>query len=101
MTDDLPMKAIAENVQRLRKGQSLSLATLAKKSGVGKSTIFNLERAQGNPVGGVIAQEYALAHPANLRSLVLANTFAAADPFGLPARPSRAGPRWRRPRACR
>ena len=49
MTDDLPMKAIAENVQRLRKGQSLSLATLAKKSGVGKSTIFNLERAQGNP----------------------------------------------------
>ena len=35
----------------------------------------------GVSMGGVIAQEYALAHPANLRSLVLANTFAAADPF--------------------
>ncbi len=32
-------------------------------------------------MGGVIAQEYALAGGANLRSLVLANTFAAADPF--------------------
>jgi 3-oxoadipate enol-lactonase len=35
----------------------------------------------GVSMGGVIAQEYALAHPAHLRSLVLANTFAAADPF--------------------
>ena len=35
----------------------------------------------GVSMGGVIAQEYALAHPAQLRSLVLANTFAAADPF--------------------
>lgn len=35
----------------------------------------------GVSMGGVIAQEYAIAHPANLRSLVLANTFAAADPF--------------------
>jgi 3-oxoadipate enol-lactonase len=35
----------------------------------------------GVSMGGVIAQEYALAHPGNLRSLVLANTFAAADPF--------------------
>ena len=35
----------------------------------------------GVSMGGVIAQEYALARPANLRSLVLANTFAAADPF--------------------
>ena len=34
----------------------------------------------GVSMGGVIAQEYALAHPADLRSLVLANTFAAADP---------------------
>jgi 3-oxoadipate enol-lactonase len=35
----------------------------------------------GVSMGGVIAQEYALAHPRNLRSLVLANTFAAADPY--------------------
>jgi 3-oxoadipate enol-lactonase len=35
----------------------------------------------GVSMGGVIAQEYALAHPGPLRSLILANTFAAADPF--------------------
>jgi 3-oxoadipate enol-lactonase len=35
----------------------------------------------GVSMGGVIAQEYAVAHPADLRSLVLANTFAVADPF--------------------
>jgi 3-oxoadipate enol-lactonase len=35
----------------------------------------------GVSLGGVIAQEYALAHPGTLRSLILANTFAAADPF--------------------
>jgi 3-oxoadipate enol-lactonase len=35
----------------------------------------------GVSMGGVIAQEYALAHPGRLRSPVLANTFAAADPF--------------------
>jgi 3-oxoadipate enol-lactonase len=35
----------------------------------------------GVSMGGVIAQEYALAHPDTLRSLILANTFAAADPF--------------------
>ncbi len=35
----------------------------------------------GVSMGGVIAQEYAVAHPGDLRSLVLANTFAVADPF--------------------
>lgn len=35
----------------------------------------------GVSMGGVIAQEYAVAHPDDLASLVLANTFAKADPF--------------------
>lgn len=35
----------------------------------------------GVSMGGAIAQEYALAYPGDLRSLVLANTFAVADPF--------------------
>jgi pimeloyl-ACP methyl ester carboxylesterase len=35
----------------------------------------------GVSMGGVIAQEYAVAHPGDLASLVLANTFAKADPF--------------------
>jgi 3-oxoadipate enol-lactonase len=35
----------------------------------------------GVSMGGAIAQEYAVAHPGDLRSLVLANTFAVADAF--------------------
>jgi len=35
----------------------------------------------GVSMGGVIAQEYAVAHPDDLASLILANTFAVADPF--------------------
>jgi 3-oxoadipate enol-lactonase len=35
----------------------------------------------GVSMGGVIAQEYAVAHPGDLASLILANTFAVADPF--------------------
>jgi 3-oxoadipate enol-lactonase len=35
----------------------------------------------GVSMGGVIAQEYAAAYPDDLRSVVLANTFAAPDPF--------------------
>jgi 3-oxoadipate enol-lactonase len=35
----------------------------------------------GVSMGGVIAQEYAVAHPGDLASVVLANTFAVADPF--------------------
>jgi 3-oxoadipate enol-lactonase len=35
----------------------------------------------GVSMGGAIAQEYAIAHPEDLRSLVLANTYAVADPF--------------------
>ncbi len=35
----------------------------------------------GVSMGGVIAQEYALAYPEDLRSVVLANTYAVADAF--------------------
>jgi 3-oxoadipate enol-lactonase len=35
----------------------------------------------GVSMGGVIAQEYAAAYPGDLRSVVLANTYAAPDPF--------------------
>jgi 3-oxoadipate enol-lactonase len=35
----------------------------------------------GVSMGGLIAQEYALAFPGDLRSVVLANTYARADPF--------------------
>lgn len=35
----------------------------------------------GVSMGGVIAQEYAVAHPGDLATVVLANTFAVADPF--------------------
>ena len=35
----------------------------------------------GVSMGGVIAQEYAVAHPGDLASVVFANTFAVADPF--------------------
>src|SRR5260370_10237554 len=46
-------------------------------SGLGM-TRFHLA---GVSMGGVIAQEYAVAHGGDLLSLVLANTFAVADPF--------------------
>jgi 3-oxoadipate enol-lactonase len=35
----------------------------------------------GVSMGGAIAQEYAVAHPDDLASVILANTYAAADPF--------------------
>jgi len=35
----------------------------------------------GCSMGGLIALEYALAHPAGLQTLVLANTYAVADPY--------------------
>jgi 3-oxoadipate enol-lactonase len=37
----------------------------------------------GCSMGGLIALEYALAYPLGLRSLTLANTYAAADPYTL------------------
>jgi 3-oxoadipate enol-lactonase len=49
------------------------------------AVVTELELSQfhlaGVSMGGVIAQEYAVAHPGLLASLVLANTFAVADPF--------------------
>jgi pimeloyl-ACP methyl ester carboxylesterase len=35
----------------------------------------------GVSMGGVIAQEYAVAYPGDLRSVILANTYSVADPF--------------------
>ena len=35
----------------------------------------------GVSMGGVIAQEYAIAYPGDLKSVVLANTYAKADPY--------------------
>ena len=35
----------------------------------------------GVSMGGLIAQEYALAYPNDLRSVVLANTYANADAY--------------------
>lgn len=50
-----------------------------------KALVIELQLAPfhlaGVSMGGVIAQEYAVAWPGDLTSLVLANTFAAADPF--------------------
>jgi 3-oxoadipate enol-lactonase len=48
---------------------------------------FGLSRFHllGVSMGGVIAQEYALAYPDDLISLVLANTFAVADRFTIAA----------------
>jgi 3-oxoadipate enol-lactonase len=42
---------------------------------------LNAFHLAGVSMGGVIAQEYAVAQPAGLASLVLANTFAKADQF--------------------
>jgi 3-oxoadipate enol-lactonase len=56
-------------------GMAADLRALVTALGLGR---FHLA---GVSMGGAIAQEYALAYPAGLRSLVLANTFAAADPF--------------------
>jgi pimeloyl-ACP methyl ester carboxylesterase len=39
----------------------------------------------GVSMGGAIAQEYALAHPDDLNSVVLANTYARPDPFSFAA----------------
>jgi 3-oxoadipate enol-lactonase len=50
-----------------------------------KTLVAELELSRfhllGVSMGGVIAQEYAVAHPDDLDSLILANTYAAADPF--------------------
>lgn len=62
-------------------GPYTSAQMAADLHAVVRATGLDTFHLAGVSMGGVIAQEYALAHPANLRSLVLANTFAAADPF--------------------
>jgi|SRR5579875_1806867 len=42
-------KTLAENLRRLRAERGYSLATLAKRSGVAKATLANLEHGRGNP----------------------------------------------------
>jgi transcriptional regulator with XRE-family HTH domain len=44
-----PIEPIAQNLKRLRLDRGLSLSALSRKADLGKSTIFNIERGQGNP----------------------------------------------------
>jgi transcriptional regulator with XRE-family HTH domain len=46
---DTPIQPIAKNLKRLRTERELSLSALARKANVSKSTLFNLERGDGNP----------------------------------------------------
>jgi len=45
----VPIQPIAKNLKRLRTERDLSLSALARKANVSKSTLFNLERGDGNP----------------------------------------------------
>lgn len=45
----VPIQPIASNLKRLRAERDLSLSALARKAKVSKSTLFNLERGDGNP----------------------------------------------------
>jgi len=57
----------------------------AQMAGDAKALVEHLQLSQvhlmGVSMGGMIAQEYALAHPEDLRSLTLASTYAAPGPF--------------------
>jgi transcriptional regulator with XRE-family HTH domain len=43
------VRPLARNVKRLREKRGISLSALAAEASVSKSTLFNLERGQGNP----------------------------------------------------
>ncbi|WP_336984032.1 XRE family transcriptional regulator [Acinetobacter soli] len=45
----LPIEIVSKNLQRERQKASLSLAEVARRAGVAKSTLSQLEAAQGNP----------------------------------------------------
>lgn len=44
-----PVKAVAENLSRLRHSRGVSLSQLAERSGVAKATLSSLEAGRGNP----------------------------------------------------
>jgi len=68
-----------------RSGQPPGPYTSAELAADLKTLVTGLElppfHLAGVSMGGAIAQEYAVAHPDDLLSLVLANTFAVADRF--------------------
>lgn len=45
----LPIEIVAKGLQRERQKASLSLAEVARRAGIAKSTVSQLESAQGNP----------------------------------------------------
>jgi transcriptional regulator with XRE-family HTH domain len=44
-----PTRTVGANLRRWREQRSLSLSALARASGIGKATLSELERGQGNP----------------------------------------------------
>jgi XRE family transcriptional regulator, regulator of sulfur utilization len=49
LNDIAPIEPIAQNLKRLRLDRGLTLSALSRKAELGKATIFNIERGQGNP----------------------------------------------------
>lgn len=48
-TMSLPIEIVAKGLQRERQKAGLSLAEVARRAGIAKSTLSQLEAAQGNP----------------------------------------------------
>lgn len=49
MVDDSPVRQVADALRRERQRSGLSLSEAAKRAGIGKSTLSQLESGQGNP----------------------------------------------------
>ena len=45
----IPIEIIANNLQKERKSAALSLGEVARRAGIAKSTLSQLESGQGNP----------------------------------------------------